>query len=250
MKWRSVAASVAGTSHTERGEGCQDDCWAASELDEAGPFLSVFVADGAGSASLGGEGARLAVEAAVAYLNQVREGDPLDVVVRGCYAAARARLAEEAEKRETIPRELACTFLGVLSSSTASAAVQIGDGAIVVDVGDGLTIPIAPMNGDYINTTRFLVDEDADDRVAIVSFDRPMLRVGVVSDGVQSISTNLAQNTPHEPFFARFFRTLESDEALGKEDELQASLAAFLASDAVNARTDDDKTLALAIALP
>jgi hypothetical protein len=106
------------------------------------------------------------------------------------------------------------------------------------------------MNGAYINTTRFVVDDDADERVAVVAFDRPVLRAAVVSDGVQGLSTNLAQNTPHEPFFARFFSTLLSEAAAGNDDELQASLAAFLASDSVNARTDDDKTLALAVALP
>ncbi len=57
------------------------------------------------------------------------------------------RLMDEAAARGVALRELACTFLGVLSSSTSSVIFQIGDGAVVVDVGDGLSIPVLPMNG-------------------------------------------------------------------------------------------------------
>ena len=56
----------------------------------------------------------------------------------------------------------------------------------------------------------------------------------------------MAANTPHDPFFAPFYKVLSSV-GEGKEDELTAALVDFLNSDRVNERTDDDKTLALAL---
>jgi hypothetical protein len=52
----------------------------------------------------------------------------------------------------------------------------------------------------------------------------------------------------HEPFFTPFFKVLHSVPA-EREDELAPLLVKFLASDPVNERTDDDKTLALAVRL-
>ncbi|MDY0748430.1 hypothetical protein SNE35_28280 [Paucibacter sp. R3-3] len=56
----------------------------------------------------------------------------------------------------------------------------------------------------------------------------------------------MATNTAHEPFFAPFFKVLAAAAAT-QEDELQSALVRFLGSPAVNERTDDDKTLALAV---
>jgi hypothetical protein len=58
----------------------------------------------------------------------------------------------------------------------------------------------------------------------------------------------MATNTPYEPFFAHFFHVLSTASA-DKEDELHSALVRFLGSPAVNERTDDDKTLALAMLL-
>ncbi len=55
----------------------------------------------------------------------------------------------------------------------------------------------------------------------------------------------MATNTAHGPFFTPFFTILATATA-AQEDQLQAELARFIQSAAVNERTDDDKTLALA----
>lgn len=50
---------------------CQDACqMQIAWLNDQQPLLSVFVADGAGSVSQGGEGAMLAVNEAMAYMSQ------------------------------------------------------------------------------------------------------------------------------------------------------------------------------------
>lgn len=51
-------------------------------LNDQQPLLSVFVADGAGSVSQGGEGAMLAVNEAMAYMSQKVQGGELGLVTR------------------------------------------------------------------------------------------------------------------------------------------------------------------------
>ncbi len=72
-----------------------------------------------------------------------------------------------------------------------------------------------------------------------------------LSDGVQGIATNMANHTPARPVLCSVFsHDGFGRSGRGRDDQLQASLAAFLSSERVNAKTDDDKTLALAVAVP
>jgi Protein phosphatase 2C len=250
VTWRVVAASEVGTSHVANGTPCEDSCWVQVDSTAAGvPVLSVFVADGAGTAARGGEGAELAIQAAAAFVAAklaVAEFGVADGLAVDCVSAVRARIYAEAEKAGLSARDYACTFLGVVSTPQASLAMQIGDGGIVVDAGSGLELAVAPMSGEYANMTNFVTEDDAITVMATKVFPGPLLRVAAFSDGLQRLALNMAANTPHEPFFAPFFRVLGTS-PVAKEDELQSALVRFLSSTAVNERTDDDKTLALAV---
>ncbi len=160
--------------------------------------------------------------------------------------AVRDRLYAVAEKTRLTARDFACTFLGVISSPLGTLVLQIGDGGIVLDVGAGLEVPVVPMTGEYANMTHFVTDEDAVTVLATKVFVARAIRVAAFSDGLQRLALNMANNTAHEPFFAPFFKVLASSTA-AQEDELQSALARFLSGPAVNERTDDDKTLALAV---
>lgn len=160
--------------------------------------------------------------------------------------AVRAALFSAAEKAKVRAREFACTFLGIVSTNLGTLVMQVGDGGIVVDVGNGLEVPIVPMSGEYANMTHFITDEDAVDRLESHAFSNPVLKAAAFSDGVQRLALQMDTNTAHEPFFAPFFKVL-STATVEQEDQLQGALMRFLNSEAVNERTDDDKTLALAV---
>lgn len=250
MTWRVVTASAVGTSHTATGTACQDSCLGQVETDPAKPpLLTIFVADGAGSATYGGTGAELAIEAAAAFVGQhyakAMEFALNDHWAVECIQAVRARIYAVADQNGAKARDYACTFLGVVASPFATLLMQIGDGGIVVDIGNGLGVPITPMAGEYANMTNFVTDENAIDVLAVTTFFARVEKVAVFSDGIQRLALNMATNTAHAPFFNPFFRVLATATA-EQEDYLQAELAQFLQSSAVNERTDDDKTLALA----
>lgn len=253
MTWRVAAACAAGTSHGVTGEPCQDSCWAQVDTPDNGvATLSIFVADGAGSAKRGGQGAELAIEAAASFLVK-KLAEPefalSDEFAVECIVAIRERIYGVASQEGLSARDFACTFLGVISSTQGTLVFQIGDGGVVLDIGNGLQVPIVPMVGEYANMTHFVTDEDAVSILVTKSFQRRASKVAAFSDGLQRLALNMADNTAHEPFFTSKFDVLAKASA-EQEDQVRLALESFLNSDAINERTDDDKTLALAVLIP
>ncbi len=253
VSWRVIAAASAGTAHVARGAPCEDRCQAAVQMSTAGePVLWMFVADGAGSAICGGDGAELSVQAAADTVSErLQHADfaPDRELAEACLAAIRGRIDTAANAAERSPREFACTLVGVVSSPHQTLALQIGDGGIVLDVGNGIELAITPMNGEYANTTHFVTDDDAPQRLTVRTYAQPVRRAAAFSDGLQRLALDMASGTPHEPLFTRLFGVLAAA-APAEPSDLHQALLRFLDGPGVNQRTDDDKSLALAVLMP
>ena len=252
MNWRVVAGSEIGTSHVASGVICEDSCWAqVDRLSTGESLLSIFVSDGAGSAAKGGEGAELAIQAAADFVAEKLEQGEFglsDMLATDLLVSIRQRIYDQAEAVGLKARDFACTFIGLLSYPMGTLVMQVGDGGVVLDVGDGLEVAVIPMCGEYANTTHFVTDENAINILVTKVYADPALRVAAFSDGLQRLALNMTTNTPYEPFFTPFFNGLATATP-EQEEQLQVLLMRFLGSAAVNARTDDDKTLALAVRL-
>jgi hypothetical protein len=157
----------------------------------------------------------------------------------------REKIYAAADQQGAKARDYACTFLGVVASPSATLLMQIGDGGIVVDVGNGLEVPITPMTGEYANMTNFVTDQNAIGVLAVSVLPSRADKIAVFSDGIQRLALNMATNTAYEPFFIPFF-TILATARKRQERYLKIALEQFLNSSAVNERTDDDKTLVLA----
>jgi hypothetical protein len=240
--WRAVGASVIGASHVASEVRCQDHHAYALVQRAGGDALLIAVADGAGSAAASFHGAKTAVDEALRFLGEAL--DPLGAgVIAGCFAAARARVLDVAAEGDRDPREYASTLLVVAATADGTLAGQIGDGAVVIDDGE-LRALTWPQQGEYANSTHFLVDDDALDRVALAEAG-PAQRIAAFTDGLQSLALQFETRTPFEPFFAPFFAYLETTPKA--DGEIERELRAYLESEPVNARTDDDKSLVLAV---
>jgi hypothetical protein len=251
--WRYVAASVIGTSHEKAGSTCQDasDCQIYA-LPAGEQVLAAAVADGAGSAVCGGEGAAKACRALlglmVEHLDSARTVEQVTIdTVRSWITTIQNVLEEEAKAVSRERRDFACTILGLLVGESCTACLQVGDGVMVLADSEEHAYGHVfwPDRGEYANTTHFITEEDAIEHLQFECIKRRVVEAAVLTDGLQTIALNYQQRTAHEPFFKGLFAPLRTVEE-GCSRELSESLAVFLSSPRVNEKTDDDKTLVLA----
>jgi hypothetical protein len=241
--WRVVGDSVAGSAHRNYGQPCQDAAGWALGPDRC---LIVAVADGAGSAKLGGEGARLAVSTAVNNLagrRSLGSGDSSKKDLLAALELARSALMSEAEDRGVDVRELATTLILLQATPHSVTALQVGDGsAVIEDRQNGVIGLTKPQVGEYINETTFITADDAMDRVETVTHQGSLSNGAVFSDGLQLLALKMPEGTPHTPFFDPLLRFVSSATDAGAADE---ELRSFLSSARVTSQTTDDLTLVL-----
>ena len=250
MNWKIIGQSVIGTSHLQNGKNCEDagGCRVV-RLANGDDALVCFASDGAGSAAYAGEASVAAVSAAYdfaeALLLDGRELTDAHLVALGEYIYD--RLVELAAATDVPKNEFSCTLLGCIITPARSAFVQIGDGAIVRNDGSGhFTQVWWPYNGEYQNSTAFIID---DPNLALLQYkviDEPVTEVAIFTDGLQQLALNHVSMAVHQPFFANLFPALRRAENEEHLSILNSRLADYLSGDAINSRTDDDKTLLLA----
>lgn len=251
--WTAIGAAVQGTSHQKQGLPCQDALQYAVLPDDV---LLAAVADGAGSAGLSDVGARCAVDAALdwlcARLTADQPADPeawLDLMA-AAFRQARLAVLRLADEIDEPARDFAPTLTCVVSAPGCLLIGQIGDGAVVARRADGEMFTVTrSQRGEYANETNFLTQDDALEQVVIdlvaqTSEDPPLTGLALMSDGLTRLALKRPDNDPHGPFFQPLFAFAET---AGSSDGAQNQLAAFLASERVCQRTDDDKTLILAV---
>jgi hypothetical protein len=213
--------------------------------------LVVAVADGAGSSERSDEGAQTVVREAVASLTAAIEGrfvwsqSSWQEAMQEAFRRARAVLDELAASEEAGLRAFAATLTCAVATDDRLIVGQIGDClAVTADTFGDLSTVVQPQKGEYASETFFLTGPDALDAVEIEIISRRTKSLAVISDGL----TRLAVKLPDYEPAARFFDPLWAF-AVEAEDTAQAEaeMVAFLASERVCARSDDDKTLVLAV---
>ncbi|SAI69495.1 Uncharacterised protein [Bordetella ansorpii] len=249
--WRTIATSVAGTSHAKNQTPCQDaHLWTLIEGPE--DVLVLAASDGAGSASHSEEGSKLACQELVARFRCfVESGKALASLERNTVQSwleeIAALIKAEAQSRQLASRDFACTLLAAAISPTHAAYVQIGDGAIVVRSGElEWAYVFWPQHGEYINTTVFLTDPTALKNFQFECAEDEVKELAVFTDGLEALLLHYASQTVHSPFFNAMFPALRALPESGHSIPLSMKLAEYLESPAICSRTDDDKTLLLA----
>lgn len=154
MRWHAIQACVVGRGHERDGSFCED--WA--EVREAGELVAVALADGCGSARLGGMGARIAVRAALDSLKGAgSERDLLGATRESVATAAAAVHALAAEFLQEI-HHCSSTLMLVVARSDEVVTASIGDGAIVGRRDGNWEVLAGPMGGEFANETVVLTD--------------------------------------------------------------------------------------------
>ncbi len=252
LPWRYVYASVKGTSHYASDTPCQD-CSLVSPVStrDGEPVLVLVVADGAGSAAHADIGAQLACSAFVeVVLSSLHDGGTVEsltpAAAAGWITHVVDRLVTYAYGAEVNLRDLASTFVAAVLGSSAAAYFQIGDGAIVIASNGGYSPVFWPQSGEYANMTHFLTDESSIDRLQFkLALESPD-DIALLSDGLQMLALKYSTKEVHPPFFRPLFSRLRA-EPEEQVEALREGLIAWLESSQISKRTDDDKTLVLAV---
>lgn len=186
--WRFAVARTTGISHRRLSLPCQDRL--ACRVIGAQTLVAA-VADGAGSAALAEQGAEVAVETVIEWLSHALDVGRSDypAMLREAAAVARDAVLIAAQQHGSEPRDLASTLLVVVVGPSGGGALQIGDGVIVVSDGaNGWCWVFWPQRGEYANTTHFLTDEDAAERLQIEQLVAKVTDVALMTDGLEPLA--------------------------------------------------------------
>jgi hypothetical protein len=253
MRWKITGSSVTGRSHADRGETGQDCHRAGCIRIGDNEYFIGLVADGAGSTTHGGVGAKLACGCMYTCITTALRADGdlsriTDAEVRDWVTASRGAIAADAAAATRPLKDYACTLLGAVAGQDRTLFFQIGDGAVVVSTEGGEYETIFwPEQGEYANTTYFITDDQFPGHLAVAHRDTAPGEIALFTDGLQTLALSFAQKKAHPGFFRPLFDALRQHPDGGFLD-FSGQLGGFLTRDDVSARSDDDKTLVLAVA--
>ncbi len=247
--WRRIAQSLQGSSHAADDSPCQDNFSLRVFDGDSTHTLLACVSDGAGSAEHSEVGSSIVcstiVECAEAFLaagGRIGQTPARTTSSAGAPKPA-CSLEREAANFNCEVRELASTLCAAIVSPARSCFFQIGDGVMVLRRSGVYGVVFWPQSGEYANSTNFLTSHQLESQLEFLSVDSACDDIALMTDGLERLALRFDTQTPHEPFFAPFFRALRAaEDYTGLNDALQS----FLGSQPVRERSDDDKTLILA----
>ena len=249
MSWVWAGARAIGTAHLAQGLPCQDAFQCRIWQEGAHPpVLIATLADGAGSVVHAEVGAQLATSVVADIVDERliedTAHDQVAAVLRYAIGEAQLSLELRAGHDGCVIDDYACTLLVAILSANGGIVGQIGDGAVVIDDGEQGWRPVHwPEHGEYANTTRFLTEPDALEALQVATLERPVRRVCLFSDGLERLVLDFRDRSAHAPFFDAIFRPIDAHAEAGHAAHISRELEVLLASDKINSRTNDDKSL-------
>ncbi len=248
MIWAWARASCRGTSHFRDGTKCQDTSRCIT-VGANNDVLVAVVSDGAGSARYGKQGSiltcRTVSESARLYFSKTNT-PPTDSELWSWIDLARDKIAWVAPSRGSTPREFAATLVSVIAMENETIILHIGDGAAVCSADGQWLVPSWPAQGEYASTT-FFVTDDPQPFFRITRLPHFVDRIAAFSDGIERLVLKFSDQTASASFFDKFSATVKNAAQTGHISSLSASLYRYLESPPINERTDDDKSLIVAV---
>lgn len=253
MGWKAIARYATGTSHKEQKIPCQD-CGNYRIFNDV---IVGAVADGAGSAKYSHFGSELAVETVIKCFADINElpdkqgfSQPLSEmeakeVFTKFVKDVITVLNKQATNKGYSVHDLACTLLVFIATPEWVAAMQIGDGFMVVRSQDAeYQLLFEPDKGEFFNETTFVTSANALEEMQIQVISGKQEFICASTDGLEKVAIRLSDWKPHAPFFKPLEEYLRET---AKPEDDEKYVIDFLNSERLNSRTDDDKTLLLCL---
>ncbi len=256
-KWNTAYASAIGTSHEKTESPCQDACCCRVIYTNDGQEIFLGIAsDGAGSASRSETASRLTVEMFLEkFTNLIKtENDIRSIdrnVVLDWLEEVKSQILIKARNEAVSPREFACTILGAIVGPSHSIFFQIGDGAIVISESSSNDYGWVfwPQHGEFANQTNFIVQDNLS---RILDFDclkGSINKIALFTDGIERLVLDFSDRSVYPPSLNSIFEWLHNNPQPNPDEKPSPALFTYLNSSFINSRTDDDKSLVMAIRL-
>lgn len=251
MMWDFIRTQMVGSSHQRANKPLEDaEGTFTDQFPKQGLVQCVALADGAGSATHGGLGAKIAVHAVLqAARTDLKRLEPANLNgerLKLWFERAHAAIVAAAWEADTTTREFATTLLlGVLLPDRMLVA-QIGDGAVVTKHAETWQAVIWPIHGDNPNTTVFLTSADWRIHWRTATLERLPSKIAFFTDGLERLALHYATKSAHDPFLDPLFAPLEGKKGHSLSRH-RHNILKWLKSDAVTSQTDDDISLTLAV---
>ncbi len=249
MQWEIVGCSAIGTKHITGGTPCQDAVFYEMISDQ---IIIGAVSDGMGSAKRSDVGSKLAVKTALSQIKNMMcwEHKPKnDERARNIFGSVlekvQAALKKEAENGGYSVEDLNCTLLAFVATPEWLAAMQVGDGLIVVrPKNQDYQLLFMPDKGEFANETTPVTSSHALEEMEVCVKSGSYEFICAATDGIENISLVKPENW--RPFEG-FFKPLEEQIMLSTKSlaHKKKEIEDFLNSEQINQKTDDDKTLLL-----
>jgi hypothetical protein len=250
MAWQWMGARSRGSSHEAQGSRLQDASVCFSPPSRPEIFVAI-ISDGAGSAPFGGEGASLIcrnIGGRIRAHFRSTSKPPQEAKLLDWIDDTRDFISAVASRRGRSLTDFAATLVGSITDGLQTTVFHIGDGCIVVR--DSLTTdwhaPTWPEGGEFASTTFFLTDEN-EPKLRFSMTERDIDVIASFSDGLERLALDFKVRTPFRKFFDGISAPLAKAVGTGRDRDLSEKLKAFLGSPQVLERTDDDKSLIVAI---
>ncbi|GAB4200651.1 MAG: hypothetical protein OHK0013_11890 [Sandaracinaceae bacterium] len=151
--WSGAQVCVRGRAHELDGSGCDD----RARIARSDGLAVAALADGCGSARLGGLGARWAVEEACAAVLRTSRVDLVEVAKDAVRAASEYVRAQAADL-ELHTSDCTSTLTLAIARGDELVLAHVGDGVIVGRDLEGWRVLSHPLGGEHANETFVLTD--------------------------------------------------------------------------------------------
>ena len=237
MSWQAAVHSAKGVKHIKMGTPCQD--WGDCKILSQGQLIVGAVSDGMGSARHSEVGSQLAVEVALKELKQGNWQTPpqdqkqVRKTFQEILEAVRAALKDCAIKQDYSFEDLACTLLAFVATPSWLAAMQVGDGLIVVGTPEGnYQLLFKPDKGEFANETTPVTSSFASQEMQVCLKKVSYQFICAATDGIEDISLFKPEGwQPAEKFFRPLQDHMLSPKSL---DAKREELIDFLNSENIN----------------
>ena len=233
-----IGASLIGITHRRRGEALQDFFNAyignpqVSNHQEGNEWIKgwamgddpafVFVADGAGSARYGRDGARYAINSAVIFVrnNDLTNKGP-EEMLRAILRSALDGIEHRAKELNADIDDLAATFMALYVRSHECFSVSVGDGYVIIDDGSGPKLLNEPIKGEYFNETQFITNPEVMKAIRDGAIEVRSGRCDAFVVTTDGLWPTIIDGKPYEKFYKPIIDYLRSSSDVGKAvDEL------------------------------